>query len=81
MAGEQASSLGRIARDMEKALADLRASPAAIGWPARAKLVKAASAAVWCYFVQREVNGMRNHRAIVVDYDIPRDVLAGLGAR
>lgn len=79
IAGEQASALGRTARDAEKALAALRAVE--IGSPERAELLKAASAAVWCYFVQREVNGMRNHRAVIADFDIPRDVLARLGVR
>lgn len=79
IAGEQASALGRTANDMEKALIALRES--APGSPRHAALLKAAAHAVWCFFVQREVNGMRNHRPIIAEYEIPREVLARLGAR
>jgi hypothetical protein len=81
IAGELASALGRMGREVERALAALRESEAAPGSPERADLLKSAAGAVWCYFVQREVNGMRNHRGVIADYNIPRDVLARLGVR
>ncbi len=77
--GEQASALGRLGREVERSLAALRASTAEKGSPERAALLKTAASAVWCYFIQREVNGLRNHRAPIADYDIPREVLARLG--
>ena len=79
LVGEQASALGRMGREVERSLAALRATTAERGSAERADLLKAAASAVWCYFIQREVNGLRNHRAPIADYDIPREVLARLG--
>ena len=45
---------------------------------ARAALVKAA---VYAYFIQRELCGLRRHDEIIRDYAIPREVLVRLGAR
>jgi hypothetical protein len=80
IAGEQASALGRTEREMTKALIALREG-AELGAARRAALLKDAAHATWCYFVQREVHGMRNHRAIIAEHAIPREVLARLGAR
>ena len=44
-------------------------------------MLKAAADAVWCFFVQREVLGLRDRAAVIAQYDIPREVLARLGAR
>jgi hypothetical protein len=66
---------------MEKALAALRDNQARAGSPRYAALLKDAAHATWCYFVQREVHGMRNHRAIISEHSIPPAVLARLGAR
>ncbi|PZQ64598.1 MAG: hypothetical protein DI570_04895 [Phenylobacterium zucineum] len=74
---EQAHSLGRAGRKVEQALADLRG--AAPG-EARAAALKAAADAVWGFFVQREVLGLRDRNAIIAQYEIPREVLARLGA-
>ena len=75
---EQAQSLGRAGRRVEAALAALRAHP---GGEGRAALVRAAADAVWGFFVQREVLGLRDRTAIVAQYDIPREVLVRIGAR
>lgn len=77
IAEEQAASLGRMGRKAEAALAALKAHEG----EDRAAVLKAASDAVWCYFVQREVMGLRDRAQIVADYQIPREVLARLGAR
>ena len=77
IAEEQATSLGRVGRKAEAALAALKAHDG----EGRAEVLKAASDAVWCFFVQREVMGLRDRAQIVADYQIPREVMARLGAR
>jgi hypothetical protein len=74
---EQAAALGRMGRKAEAALAALRAHEG----KGRAKVLKAAADAVWCFLVQREVLGLRDRAAIVAQYDIPREVMVRLGAR
>jgi hypothetical protein len=75
---EQAVSLGRSGSKVERALAALRAHQGAEGRP---ELVKAAADAVWSFLVQREACGMRDRARIVAEYDIPREVMARIGAR
>ena len=77
IAEEQAASLGRMGRKAEAALAALKGHEG----QGRAAVLKAASDAVWCYFVQREVMGLRDRAQIVADYQIPREVMVRLGAR
>ena len=74
---EQAAALGRMGRKAEAALAALRAHEG----EGRAEVLKAAADAVWCFFVQREVMGLRDRAQIVADYRIPREVMVRLGAR
>lgn len=74
---EKASSLGRAGEHVEAALARLREGSEQ-GRPA---LLKAAAEAVHAYFIQRELCGLRRHDAAIRDYDIPKAVLARLGAR
>jgi hypothetical protein len=78
---EQAAALGRIGRKLEAALAALRAHDAEGGKGGRAAALKAATDAAWCFFVQREVMGLRDRAAIVAQYDIPREVMVRIGAR
>lgn len=78
LAGERASTLGRLGRAAEAAVRRLRETPA--GEPDRAGLVRAAADAVWCYFIQREILGLRDHRDPIAEYGIPREVLVRLGA-
>jgi hypothetical protein len=74
---EQAASLGRSGRKVEQALAALRAHEG----EGRAEVLKAAADAVWGFLVQREVMGLRDRTRIVAEYDIPKEVLARIGAR
>ena len=75
---EKAASLGRAGQRVEAALARLRDEG---DGQARAALLKAAADAVHAYFIQRELCGLRRHDAPIREYDIPRAVLARLGAR
>jgi hypothetical protein len=75
---EKAASLGRAERRMAQALALLAGGPANGD---REPALKAAADAVHAYFIQRELCGWRRHDDIVRDHDIPRQVLARLGAR
>jgi hypothetical protein len=74
---EQAAALGRQGERMEKALAALRAHEG----EGRAEALKSAADAVWCFFVQREVMGLRDRAAVVAQYGIPREVLNRLGVK
>lgn len=74
---EQAASLGRMGEKLEKALAALRGHQG----DDRTAVLKAAADAAWCFFVQREVMGLRDRAAVVAQYDIPREVLVRIGAR
>lgn len=77
--GEMASSLGDAGRRVEKAMAELNACQQ--GDADRASLLKQAADAVYWYFVQRELCGLRRHDDVIREYAIPRAVLARLGAR
>lgn len=74
---EQAASLGRQGARLETALAALRAHEG----EDRAAVLAAAADAAWCFFVQREVMGLRDRTAVVAQYQIPREVLVRIGAR
>jgi hypothetical protein len=77
LAEEQAAALGRMGRKAEAALAALRDHQG----EGRAEVLKKAADAVWCFFVQREVMGLRDRAQIVADYQIPREVMVRLGIR
>jgi hypothetical protein len=77
VAGEQAAAIGRMGRRAEAALAALSAHEG----EGRAEVLKKAADAVWCFFVQREVMGLRDRAQIVADYQIPGEVMVRLGAR
>jgi hypothetical protein len=74
---EQAATLGRVGRKAEAALAALKAHEG----EGRDQVLKVACDAVWCFLVQREVMGFRDRARIVADYQIPKEVMARLGAR
>lgn len=76
--GEQAYSLGRAGKKVEAALQALAEHPPGED---RTAVLKAAADAVWGFLVQREVMGLRDRNAIIAHYQIPREVLARLGAR
>lgn len=78
---EKASSLGYHGRQVEKAMAALRAFDVAPGTAEeRLILIKAAARDVWKFFVQREACGMRDQRDAIRHYQIPQEVLVRLGA-
>lgn len=76
---EKAASLGRAGLRVQQTLADLRGH---IGDDdSRRVLLMAAADAVHAYFIQRELCGLRRHDAAIREYEIPKSVLARLGAR
>ena len=87
IAQEQASALGRLGRALEAALAalsnhderggDQANQPGAR--TARERLLRDASAALWCFVVQREACGLRDQRTIMRDYSVPREVQNRMG--
>jgi hypothetical protein len=74
---EQAAALAQSGRRVEAALAALAGSKDAADRPQR---LRAAADAVYGFFIQREIIGMRDHRGVIAHYGIPREVLARLGA-
>jgi len=82
MAAESASSLGFHGRQVEAAMNAIRAFDAAGKGTAdeRLALLKQAAKAVWNYFVQREMCGIRDHRWAIEDYGITNEVMVRLGA-
>ena len=91
VAREQASTLGRLGRALERALAALsefdRAHSADEGGAneeaqtraLRARLVHEASNALWCFIIQREACGLRDSRAVMRDYNVPPEVQHRMG--
>lgn len=78
IAGEMASSLGRAGKRVAATLAALGRTG---DGPGRAAAVRAAADAVYAYFIQRELCGLRRHDDAIREYAIPREVLARLGVR
>lgn len=78
IAGEKAASLGRAGERVRTCLAELRAAASDAG--DRAALVGSAAEAVYAYFIQRELCGLRRHQDVIREYAIPREVLVRLGA-
>lgn len=72
---ERASSLGAAERRVVGAVAALAAAA-----EDRAGPLAEARKVVWEYFVQRELVGFRRHNDVIQELNIPREVLAGLGA-
>ena len=73
---EKAAALAQSGRRVEAALAALAASADAEDRPQR---VRAAADAVYGFFIQREIVGLRDHRGVIAHYGIPREVLVRLG--
>ena len=74
---EKAAALAQSARRVEAALAALAASTDGDDRPQR---LRAAADAVYGFFIQREIIGLRDHRGVIAHYAIPREVLVRLGA-
>jgi hypothetical protein len=76
---EKAAALGKAGEKARITLAKLKEHPN--GAVERDAALKAAAEAVHAYFIQRELCGFRRHEAIIREYEIPRAVLARLGAK
>jgi hypothetical protein len=74
---EKASSLGHHGRQVEKAIAALRAHEGTA--EERQDLLRKAAREVWAFFVQRELCGLRDQREVIRFYGIPQEVLVRLG--
>jgi len=79
LAGEMAASLGQAGRRAEECLARLAAHEG--GEAERRDLLREAADAVYAYFIQRELCGLKRHDDVVRQLGIPRAVLVRLGAR
>ncbi|WP_432287388.1 DUF6665 family protein [Aminobacter sp. BA135] len=75
---EKAAALGRAGERVGEALGKLNKHQGDA--EQRRVLVKAAADAVYAYFIQRELCGLRRHDDAIRDYAIPREVLVRLGA-
>jgi len=81
LVGEKAATLGRLGERAASAVKRLQAFDAGAGETGdRPALVHGAAEAVWWFFIQREICGFRDHRAVIAELSIPRDVLRRLGA-
>jgi len=81
IAQEQASALGRLGRALEAALASLSEHDRCDQETdeARAKLVRDAGHALWCFMVQRECCGLRDPKPVMRDYRVPKEVQNRMG--
>ena len=74
---EKAAVLGRAGKALAAALNTLRQGRGG----ARDDLVRIAADAAHAYFIQRELCGLYDHKVPIEDYEIPREVMARIGAR
>jgi hypothetical protein len=84
IAQEKASTLGRLGRGLEAALAALRehdaqTEPSADARETRRALVAQAGHALWLFVVQREALGLRDSRQLIRDYRVPAEVQHRMG--
>jgi hypothetical protein len=83
LAQEKASTLGRLGRALEAALAALREfdaqPPSADTRKERSALVAQAGHALWMFVVQREALGLRDTRQLMRDYRVPVEVQHRMG--
>jgi plasmid stabilization system protein ParE len=92
IAQEQAAALGRLGRALEAALSRLsdhdqaqteRGEPAdapGSSGATRARLLRDASYALWCFAIQRETCGRCDLRVVVREYGVPAEVQNRMGA-
>jgi hypothetical protein len=76
---ERADALGRHGLKVEKALAALAGLKDEAPTDQRERLLDEAADAVWAFFIQREICGLRDSRDAVHRYGIPKAVMARLG--
>jgi hypothetical protein len=85
IAQEKASTLGRLGRALEAALAELRDydtqphDASAERKQKRGALVAQAGHALWMFVVQREALGLRDSRQLMRDYGVPPEVQGRMG--
>ena len=77
IASEQAGALGRSGRQVAATLESYRQARAS--GEDHEKALNQAVDAVYGFLIQRELLGLRDSRAIIRDYDIPREILVRLG--
>lgn len=72
--------MGYAGRQVEETLRRLRDLDAGLyRRENREDLLADAALAVWKFFVQREIIGLRDEKAVIAHYAIPREVLSRLG--
>lgn len=76
---ERADALGRHGLKVEKALAALLELKPEASPDTRERLLDDAADAVWAFFIQREICGLRDSGDAVRRYGIPRKVMVRLG--
>jgi uncharacterized protein DUF6665 len=76
---EKAAALGRAGERVERSLAELASFEG--NAEDRVAVLKRAAEAVYAYFIQRELCGMRRHQDVIREYRIPNAVLVRLGAK
>jgi hypothetical protein len=77
---ERADALGRHGLKVERAIDALSVlSDPAVPRDQREALLDAAADAVWSFFIQREICGLRSNRDAIERYRIPKEVVARLG--
>jgi len=85
IAQEKASALGRLGRQLERALLALRTFDAAQAGAARHDrkrrdhLVAEAGQALWYLIVQRDALGFYGSESVMVDYAVPAEVRSRMG--
>lgn len=77
LAGEIASALGHAGLNAQKCVANLLAFSGDA--EERVAVRRKAVDAVYAYFIQRELAGMRRHDEIIREFNIPKEVLVRLG--
>ena len=75
----RAEALARHGLKVEKALAALSELKGEVVPDLRERLLDEAADAVWAFFIQREICGLRDSRDAVRRYGIPKEVMARLG--
>lgn len=77
---ETAQALGRLGRELEAALEDLRRHDATPGSNRdRDELVQAAADRAWVLFIQRDYLGLKSDHHLMSAYNIPREVMSRVG--
>jgi hypothetical protein len=79
LVSEMATALGAAGRKVEDVMGRLHAHNG--DGESRKALLKEAANAVYAYFIQRELCGLRRHHDVIREYRIPNEVLVRLGAK